>query len=252
MLKLALNATYGNSNNQYSVFYDPKYTMDITLNGQLSLCLLIERVLDIEGTLMVGANTDGITVALKRDKEDEYYEACKKWEDQVKLQLEFVTYTKMFIRDVNNYLCVYDNGKLKNKGAYEYKDLAWNKNMSSLIIPMAVEAHMLNGVDYKEFIKNHTNIFDFMLRTKVQRNSKLVLSYENGTEELQQNICRYYPCKTGGKLVKIMPPLEDGGEERRLGIDTSWNVKTCNDIKDFAGDIDYDYYISEVEKLIIK
>jgi hypothetical protein len=251
MLKLALNATYGNSNNQYSVFYDPKYTMDITLNGQLSLCLLIERVLDIEGTLMVGANTDGITVALKRDKEDEYYEACKKWEVQVKLELEFVTYTKMFIRDVNNYLCVYDNGKLKNKGAYEYKDLAWNKNMSSLIIPMAVEAHMLNGVDYKEFIKNHTNIFDFMLRTKVQRNSKLVLSYENGTEELQQNICRYYPCKTGGKLVKIMPPLEDGGEERRLGIDTSWNVKTCNDIKDFAGDIDYDYYISEVEKLII-
>ena len=29
-IKLGLNATYGNSNNQYSPFYDPKYTMSIT------------------------------------------------------------------------------------------------------------------------------------------------------------------------------------------------------------------------------
>jgi hypothetical protein len=251
MLKLALNATYGNSNNQYSVFYDPMYTMKITLNGQLSLCLLIERLLDIEGTLMVGANTDGVTVALKKQYEKEYYEVCKFWENQVKLQLEYATYTKMFIRDVNNYLCVYDNSKLKNKGAYEYKDLAWNKNASSLVIPMAAEAHMLHNVGIREFIQNHDNIFDFMLRTKVPRNSRLVLVKEDGTEELQQNICRYYPCKSGGKLVKIMPPLEDGGEERRLSIDKEWNVTTCNNIDDFAGDIDYEYYVAEAEKLII-
>lgn len=36
MLKLALNSVYGDSNNQYSVFYDPMYTMKITVNGQLS------------------------------------------------------------------------------------------------------------------------------------------------------------------------------------------------------------------------
>ena len=35
MLKLALNGVYGDSNNQFSVFYDPLYTMTITLNGQL-------------------------------------------------------------------------------------------------------------------------------------------------------------------------------------------------------------------------
>ena len=36
------------------------------------------------------------------------------------------------------------------------------------------------------------------------------------------------------------------------GIDTSWKVKTCNNVNDFAGDIDYDYYVAEVEKLLIK
>ena len=47
MLKLALNGTYGKSNDKYSVFYDPKFTMSITVNGQLSLCLLIDKLLQI-------------------------------------------------------------------------------------------------------------------------------------------------------------------------------------------------------------
>lgn len=33
MLKLALNGVYGDSNNKFSVFYDPLFTMSITLNG---------------------------------------------------------------------------------------------------------------------------------------------------------------------------------------------------------------------------
>jgi hypothetical protein len=40
MIKLALNSSYGNSNNQFSFFYDPQFTMSITTNGQLMLCKL--------------------------------------------------------------------------------------------------------------------------------------------------------------------------------------------------------------------
>ena len=48
--------------------------------------------------------------------------------------------------------------------------------------------------------------------------------------------------------MKIMPPLEDGGEDRRLGIDTEWNVLTCNDMKDFdRSTMDYDYYVAEAK-----
>ena len=117
---------------------------------------------------------------------------------------------------------------------------------------MAAEAHMLTGVDIREYIKKHSNKFDFMLRTKVPRNSKLMLVMEDGTEVQQQNICRYYPCKTGGKLVKIMPGLEKGDEDRRFEIDADWTVKTCNNMKDFMWDIDYEYYVIEAEKLVIQ
>lgn len=49
-----------------------------------------------------------------------------------------------------------------------------------------------------------------------------------------------------------MPALEGKEEdgERRLSIDKEWNVKTCNDIKDFNWGVDYDYYISEARKLV--
>lgn len=254
MLKLALNSVYGDSNNKYSVFYDPKYTMQITVNGQLTLLLLAEKLLEIKGLKLVQLNTDGLTVALLRETEEEYLAVCKSWEKQVKLELEYVDYSKMVIKDVNNYLAQYTNGKVKRKGAYQYEDLGWHMNQSALVIPMAAEAVTLKNADVRDFIKQHFeagNVHDFMLRTKVPRNSRLVMVMEDGTEVEQQRICRYYPSKQGGSLVKIMPPLEGDTEDRRLSIDSQWKVKTCNNMQDFDGDVDLDYYVSEAEKLVI-
>ena len=119
-----------------------------------------------------------------------------------------------------------------------------------MVIPMAVKAHLVDGIDYEEFIRLHENKFDFMLRTKVPRSSNLVLVVD-GEDIPLQNICRYYPAKEGGgKLVKLMPPLVEGGEIRRLGIDTEWDVKPCNNINDFSWGVDYKYYIDQAAKLI--
>jgi len=251
VMKLALNGVYGDSNNQYSPFYDPKYTMTITINGQLSLCLLAERLLEIEGLKLIQVNTDGVTVSCPVNKREQYESICKQWEKDVGLQLDFADYQVMFIRDVNNYIALYTNGKVKRKGAYEYQDLDWHQNQSALVVPMAVEAALLHGKDVSSFICSHENEWDFMLRTKVPRGSRLVLVNENGEEEQLQNICRYYVSKKGGKLVKIMPPLKDKTEERRLSIDKDYNVKPCNDMKNFKWDIDYSYYIDQAKKLLL-
>jgi DNA polymerase elongation subunit (family B) len=99
---------YGDSNNKYSPFYDPQYTMTITINGQLTLCLLAEKLMEIEGLQVLQVNTDGITVKMPRNKHDEYINVCDAWQRQVGLQLEFATYTKMCIKDCNNYIAVYE------------------------------------------------------------------------------------------------------------------------------------------------
>lgn len=253
-LKLALNGTYGDSNNEFSPLYDPAYTMTITIGGQLSLCMLMEKLIDHCDAEIVMCNTDGFEYIVDVEMISEADKWVKWWEDLTGLTMEGDTYKTMWIRDVNNYISITESGKVKLKGAYEFADydkLGWHKNHSSMVVPMAVKAHLVDGIDYEEFILLHENKWDFMCRTKVPRSSKLVLVMPDGEEIEQQNICRYYPSKEGGNLIKIMPPLEEGGELRRLGIDIEWSVKTCNDIRDFTrNELNFDYYLQEAKKLI--
>jgi hypothetical protein len=252
-LKLALNGVYGDSNNEFSPLLDPAYTMAITIGGQLSLCMLMEKLINHCDARIIMCNTDGFEYIIDVDKFDEADKWVKWWEDLTKLQMEGDSYSQMFIRDVNNYISVTESGKVKLKGAYEFMDfdkLGWHKNHSAMVVPMAVKAHLIDDVDFEEFIRLHENKFDFMLRTKVPRSSSLVLVIDE-EDVPQQNICRYYPAKEGGgKLIKLMPPLVEGGEVRRLGIDTDWNVKTCNNMNDFSWGVDYKYYIDQAAKLI--
>jgi DNA polymerase elongation subunit (family B) len=254
MIKLSLNSAYGKSNDKHSFLYDPKFTMSVTLNGQLSLLLLVDRLICIQGLKIVQVNTDGVTVALPRDKEQEYKDVCQKWQKDVKLELEFADYSKMFIRDVNNYVALYTNTKVKYKGAYVSDGLGWHQNQSSMVIQKAACAKMLYGTDLKEFISKHYNdgnIFDFMLRTKVDRSSRLITLDENNNETEEQRICRYYISNKGKKLVKIMKPLNEGEVDRRFAIDSEWLVTTCNDMQNYKGDVNFEYYIKEAEKLVI-
>lgn len=250
-IKLALNSTYGNSNNQYSPFYDSQYTMTITINGQLSLCMLIEDILELEGATSVQSNTDGITVRVKKKDSDKVNELVKNWEKKTKLEMERNDYSKMFIRDVNSYVAVYTNGKVKLKGAYVY-ELENHKDQSSIVVQKAVAEYLSKGTNVEEYIKNHKDKYDFMLRTKIPKSMDLVLVDDEGKETLQQNVSRYYVslAKEAGTLIKIMSPTKDKIEDRRNNVCAGRKVKICNKILDFDWDIDYNYYVEEAEKLI--
>lgn len=60
--KLSMNGVYGDSNNVFGPFYDPKYTMTVTVNGQLMLAMLCEQLMKIPGLSIVQSNTDGVTM----------------------------------------------------------------------------------------------------------------------------------------------------------------------------------------------
>ena len=108
-LKLALNGTYGDSNNEYSPLYDPAYTMTITVGGQLSLCMLMEKLIDTCDVNVVMCNTDGFEYVIDEDKIEEADRWVKWWEDVTGLEMEGDTYQVMFIRDVNNYIAIKGN-----------------------------------------------------------------------------------------------------------------------------------------------
>lgn len=250
-LKLALNGVYGDSNNKYSCFYDPQYTVSITINGQLLLCMLAEKMMQ-GGCQMVQINTDGLTVRYPRQMKSWVHEVARWWETVTGLVLEDIEYKAMYIRDVNNYIGEYTNGDLKRKGAYCYgEDLGWHQDHSAQVVQMAAEAALVRGVQIRHFIENHQNPLDFLLRGKVSRGSSLVTVDYHGNETLQQSTTRYYISCLGDDLVKIMPPLKGKIEPRRIGVNKGWKVTVCNKLDQIVeADIEHEWYIKEAEKLV--
>lgn len=256
VFKLALNGVYGDSNNPYSSFYDSVYTMTITINGQLLLCMFAEQAIKIEGLELIQANTDGITVRLPRHRVNELEKIREWWQDLTKLELEEAVYDAMHIRDVNNYIAVYEGGKeVKRKGAYGHThvaddgDLAWHQNHSMQVVAKAAEAALVHGRDIREFIYTHDDFYDFMMCVKVPRSSKLMWG-----DKQVQNISRYYISIDGDPLTKMMPPLAKNGPDapwRSMSVNKGYTVTVCNNIKHASRDnLNYEFYVAEAEKLV--
>jgi hypothetical protein len=242
-LKLANNGVYGDSNNYYGPFLDPKYTMTITVNGQLMLTMAAEQFMKIPGLEIIQANTDGLTLRFPRSQRSRFDDVCRWWCHGTGMKLEEKQYDTMWIRDVNAYIARYsqddingkDKGKYKRKGDYDYElkvgnQKAWHRDHSSLIIPKAVNAAFCEDKDPREFITNHSDMWDFLMRQKVDKNSFLHLA--DGTE--CQKIIRYYIAHDGQSLIKTMPPLAKAPEKwRRSTIHAEGQAQAYGPKKEF-------------------
>ena len=66
-LKITINTIYGLFNFQYYFLYDPYCTFKVTINNQLWILMLIERLV-LAGYTVLSANTDGLLLHIKKDK----------------------------------------------------------------------------------------------------------------------------------------------------------------------------------------
>lgn len=290
VLKLAGNGVYGNSNNPYSPFYDPQYTFSVTINGQLQLLQLVERLSLISGVELIQANTDGITALVPNEVRGFFDIWCRDWESHTGLKLEEVQYSSMHIRDVNNYVAVTTDGKIKRKGAYWYptKDSEyegwWNKDFSNMAAQKGVEQLLLHPHwRAQDLVRCLHDPFDFMLRYKTPAGATVFI----GDKEMPKTV-RYYVSVSGQPMRKVASPkgivgsykrknkitdafymqvrreVGDAWDERIhtknkskyetvvTSIESGRKVKNCNVATDFNwDDVDWDYYAKEIEKLRI-
>lgn len=290
VLKLAGNGAYGNSNNDYSCLFDPKYTFSVTVNGQLQLIQLAEVFSMIPGLEMIQANTDGITVRIPREMEVIFNLWCRDWEKQTGLKLEEVEYKKVWIRDVNNYIALKPDGELKRKGAYWYPETLkdyegwWNKDFSNMTAQKGVEQVLIKGASPEDIVRCLSDKFDFMLRYKTTKGAKVFI----GDQEMPKTV-RYYVSTAGQPMKKVAEPkgvigtwkrrngltdqeyndvfrtLPNGAWDERIhtknkskyeivttNIENGRLVKECNRASKFNwSDVDFDYYAQEIRKLII-
>lgn len=184
--KLAANGSYGKTNSNDSYLYDPLYTLKTTVSGQVMISMWIEKLHKaIKNLVILQVNTDGITLRFKRKDYQKAIDVTTEMTNITGLTYEFNEYSKMVIRDVNNYSAKYAiDGKIKHKGAFEIdKDL--HKDPSMRIVSIALEKYFFFGIPIRETIAKHTNIYDFGMRLKVDSRFEAQLHYLKPSNQYQ-------------------------------------------------------------------
>lgn len=176
--KLCNNKAYGCMKDKYNALYDPLMANNICVTGQLALLLLIE-MLEPHCTL-IQSNTDGLIVKLHSlDDYELIDDICWEWEKMTNVKLAFdPIITKIYQRDVNNYLFINEDGKVEAKGG-EVKELS-NLDNDLPIVNKALREYMVNGTPVEETINNASDLIDFQKIVKLSGKYNYV--YHNGRE----------------------------------------------------------------------
>lgn len=260
-LKIVANAgIFGKMGSEKSFLCDKKAMYQVTINGQLFLLMLIEK-LELAGIHVISANTDGIVTIVPRELEQTADDICHWWEKHLGLELEFTYYTKYVTEGVNSYLTVKRGGSSKFKGRMNPKmfleDLS--KGYNSPIVAKCVTEYFINGTPVMETLRNAKSILDFCRTQNVNHKYRLefthVVDGKIGTDVVQRNT-RFYISSTGGTLMKVesMGWNEHNEEQvKKSSLCAGQRVSICNTVDDTdisELNVNYLYYYNEAMAII--
>lgn len=166
-LKIVVNGSFGKLGSKWSALYAPDLMVQVTISGQLSLLMLIERLHAFgAGVQVCSANTDGLLIRCHKDKRAFMLAVIEQWEKETGFATEETSYLGYFARDVNNYIGVKAKGGVKLKGVYSEKgsagDSVLSKNPESLICADAVVAFLTQGIPIAQTVWNCRDIRRFL------------------------------------------------------------------------------------------
>lgn len=278
-LKIVINSIYGLLGSEYSFLYDKKALAKVTINGQLFLLMLSERLSLNPDIQCFYANTDGLTFLVNKDKSVQkyFYDTCEQFNKIIKIPQEFINYTNCFIKDVNNYIIKDINDNYKLKGIYvndllKQAYLPFTKNLSKIIVSKVSFDYLINNQDiYTNLAKRLTkdDLLKFSINIKATKaekkgKSKFVLhqldNNNNYTikKELNKQL-RYVIVKKGTIGSGILIKKYQNGDSAYVDAPVK-NYKfyslPINDLKDeqqisyILKQIDLNYYHYNSKKLI--
>ena len=231
-LKIPINATFGKFSDRYSRFYSPFLSPKITVTGQLSLLMLIEK-LEENGIKVISANTDGIVTYFHKDKSELKKKIVDAWCRVTKYDMEITSYKLIASRSVSDYIAIKTDGHVKAKGAYADLADSYNRLRNNPRCPIcftAIREYLANGTPIEQTIKECKDIRQFVTIATANGGCRW------GDQTFGKSIRFYYSSQSldsfyylNGKRV----PLSD-------------ESVPCMELPDeLPADIDYDIYIEE-------
>lgn len=241
-LKLQLNSVFGKTGSMYSKLYAPDLMLQVTITGQLMLLMLIEQF-ELNGIEVFYANTDGITVYCPIEKRDLMDVLVFDWELTTGMIMESVVFKRVAIRDVNSFVNITHDGKVKAKGIYGETSLS--KGLQTPVVFEAVRQYVLDGTRLEDTIRSCKVVNDFLSARTVNGGAVW-----NG-EYLGKMVRWYYSTdghsinyKLNGNLVPKtgtgVTPMMDMSAELPSTLDYDWYV---NEAVEMLQDLGVSYEI---------
>lgn len=191
--KLVLNKTYGGMKDKYNNLFDPVQANNVCINGQLMLLDLIEKVIEgLPGAMLIQSNTDGVMFKLNsKDDIETYKSICEQWCNRTRMTLDHDHIKKVVQKDVNNYLIIMENGKVKSKGAY-VKGLNLLDN-DLPIVNKALKDYFTKGIPVEITVRNCNDLIEFQKIVKVSGKYKYALY---GEHKLSERVLRVFASRS--------------------------------------------------------
>lgn len=206
--KIADNSMSGQLKDKNSKLYDPLMNNAVCVNGQLMLLMLIEMV--EPHAQLVQSNTDGILLKLKSiDDYDILDDVVYEWECATGMKMEFELFSKVFQKDVNNYILIDDNGKIKSKGGY-VKKLS-NLDYDLPIINKALINYMVHGISVEDTILPCNDLKEFQMVTKISNKYKHIV---HGNQILKEKCIRVFASKAPSDAGVFKVSVRTGKPEK--------------------------------------
>lgn len=273
--KIILNGAYGKLGSRYSVLYAPNLMIQVTLTGQLALLMMIESM-ELAGISVVSANTDGIVTHVKPGQRLPLSFVVNEWVERIGMDVEYTHYRALFSRDVNSYVAVKPDGKVKVKGAMAKSDT--QHNPSNEIVKQAVVDFLSKGVPIAETILKCRDVRQFLTVQRVTGGAQLPteqkwvddwINVERGlwvregdTAVKCKRVSRPAPVLVTtqaqylGKVVRWVRSIKSTtaihyvkNGNKVAGSDNAWPLMELPD--EFPDHIDYGYYIAEAHSALL-
>lgn len=245
--KIIINSVYGLLRLQSSKLYNPKSAIRVNVSGMVAIYNLANQ-LDLVGNVHQ-VNTDGIAFKPYPEVTQETLDNIKqRWEDEFKLKLEVSLFKRLLQRDVNNYIAVKQNDKLKLKGGAVGQANGVDVTKASkptIIDHMLVEKLVYNRPFITTVQDGEFRDYCFTLKSMKSSTQTGKMVDENG-KVFDNEVNRTYATKTGGKVLKE----KVGDLENAKFPDTPEQMSIANYElpKEPPADLDYSYYIKLAEK----
>jgi hypothetical protein len=205
---------------------------------------------------------DGITVFYHESRRERFLQICTEWEERVgnnKMgKLEETSFLKVFQESINHYISLKRDMGIKKKGRFA-TEFELNKNKSKRIIPLAIEAYFINGINPIQFIENHSNIFDFCIAKKSSRSMHYEEIIDKDNVKIHKKLIRYFVSNNGNVIKKRGFDFEGKAVDsfcEATDNDFPWmgqpKLTYFNRFYKDKYDINYSYYILETLKRIDK